>query len=193
MQPHCPKCNRSRTPEHFYPYASECKSCRSQRSKQWAQTHPIRVKELRQAWHHKHPTYRRDRYHRVGRDREYEKQYYAANREKIILRSTTRLKANPLLVSLYNRTARTKMSPEEKRARYLLNKAVQQGIIDRPTHCSRCPRSGRIHAHHARGYTDPYDVDWLCARCHKAAHGYGPEVRPVVGTLLTGELSSCLP
>lgn len=53
--------------------------------------------------------------------------------------------------------------------------ALQSGRLIRPDQCGRCGRKdtkakgGRtiIHAHH-RDYSRPLDVEWLCAKCHRA-------------------------
>lgn len=60
-------------------------------------------------------------------------------------------------------------------ARRLANHAIRKGELVRPMECSRCgiipaPTSdGRaaIQAHH-HDYDKPLDVEWLCAKCHRA-------------------------
>jgi plasmid stability protein len=62
-------------------------------------------------------------------------------------------------------------------ARAIFNKAVKNGLIVPPKACSACGKSQvrangnrGIEAHHHNGYKDPFDVVFLCARCHKDAH-----------------------
>ena len=63
------------------------------------------------------------------------------------------------------------------RAQNLVEKAVQKGVLVRPTHCSKCgkvPRPykdgrGAVQAHHD-DYTKPLEVRWLCKSCHHAWH-----------------------
>ena len=65
------------------------------------------------------------------------------------------------------------MKPETARRR--LNLAVQSGALVRPETCERCgvapgPASdGRagIQGHH-HDYSKPLDVEWICAKCHRA-------------------------
>lgn len=64
------------------------------------------------------------------------------------------------------------MSRPEYRA---VRVAIERGHLVRPAACEKCRRvpplakDGRsnIHAHHA-DYSKPLDVEWLCAKCHRA-------------------------
>jgi hypothetical protein len=58
---------------------------------------------------------------------------------------------------------------ERHSARRKFNKAVRSGNIVRPTTCSQCGRVARIYGHH-KDYRKPFDVEWLCCRCHMARH-----------------------
>ncbi len=51
-------------------------------------------------------------------------------------------------------------------------RAIASGRLVRPTKCERCPEVCKPGAHH-EDYSRPLDVEFLCARCHKAAHGKG--------------------
>jgi hypothetical protein len=62
------------------------------------------------------------------------------------------------------------------KAQNLLETAIQQGIIQRKTHCEKCGSSpmfknGRtgIQAHHF-DYNKPLDVIWFCQKCHHEWH-----------------------
>jgi transposase-like protein len=62
------------------------------------------------------------------------------------------------------------------RAQNLLETAIQQGIIQRKTHCEKCGATGtfkngrtKIQAHHA-DYSRPLEVEWLCQKCHHEWH-----------------------
>lgn len=80
------------------------------------------------------------------------------------------------------------MTPE--RARQMVSRAVRKGILIRPEECSRCgERPGvnvaggpKIQGHH-HDYNKPLDVEWLCAKCHRAETPL-PEV---VGGISRGE------
>lgn len=57
---------------------------------------------------------------------------------------------------------------EKTKAQNQLNYAVRKGLIERQP-CETCGTSERIHAHH-HDYSEPFDVQWLCYKCHKKAH-----------------------
>lgn len=55
------------------------------------------------------------------------------------------------------------------RAVGLLNRAVKDGKIVKPSNCQKCCRkvtTKNLHAHHF-DYAQPYNVVWLCALCHR--------------------------
>lgn len=65
-----------------------------------------------------------------------------------------------------------KNNKEKVRAHALLKRAVQKGIVIKPTRCERC--SGefpiqKIQGHH-EDYNKPLDVKWLCWLCHLKTH-----------------------
>jgi hypothetical protein len=52
----------------------------------------------------------------------------------------------------------------------LLNRAIKNGEIVKPDECSRCGiKAVKINAHH-ENYSKPYDVIWLCDKCHAERH-----------------------
>jgi hypothetical protein len=53
---------------------------------------------------------------------------------------------------------------EQSHLRYLKN-AVKLGHIIRPAHCQECGLKQKVEGHHA-DYTKPFEVDWLCKKCH---------------------------
>jgi hypothetical protein len=56
------------------------------------------------------------------------------------------------------------------RARTAVQNAVFSGALVRPSQCQACGKSGlKLHGHH-NDYSKPLDVEWLCAKCHGAAH-----------------------
>lgn len=75
----------------------------------------------------------------------------------------------------YKRSAlRSKMKWQEqnlikKAASTIVGNAVRDGRISKPSNCSICGASGRIHGHHD-DYAFPLVVRWLCSKCHMAWH-----------------------
>lgn len=59
--------------------------------------------------------------------------------------------------------------PWKYRARNILNAAVRDGKVVKPSCCSRCGGVGRLHGHH-HDYSKPLAVEWLCNPCHRAEH-----------------------
>lgn len=58
---------------------------------------------------------------------------------------------------------------EKTKARVLLNNAVRNGTIKRPSRCSECSIECNPHGHH-EDYSLPLSVVWLCSRCHGKKH-----------------------
>jgi ribosomal protein S27AE len=54
-------------------------------------------------------------------------------------------------------------------ARVQLENAIRAGKIIRPNFCTSCGSNARIEAHH-RDYDKPFDVVWLCRKCHGMEH-----------------------
>jgi hypothetical protein len=68
--------------------------------------------------------------------------------------------------------AYNKLWPQQARAKWRVQKAVQEGRMQKPDTCDICrwpfPKN-KIHAHHY-DYSKPLEVSWLCDSCHKAVH-----------------------
>ena len=46
---------------------------------------------------------------------------------------------------------------------------LNSGLVEIPDECEQCGSKTRLVAHH-RDYTCPYDVDFICHKCHGVAH-----------------------
>jgi hypothetical protein len=71
-------------------------------------------------------------------------------------------------------------------ARDKLKYAVKHGKIAKPGACQECGSGGRIDGHHA-DYSRPYDVEWLCPRCHGKRHRLPDVVDQGAGETSAGE------
>ena len=62
--------------------------------------------------------------------------------------------------------------PELIQAWQAVASALRAGTMVRPERCDGCDRTIHLVAHHHLGYAPEHwlDVQWLCRRCHKAAH-----------------------
>ena len=47
--------------------------------------------------------------------------------------------------------------------------AIKLGHISRPEACQKCGVTGPVHGHHY-DYAKPFDVLWLCRKCHGITH-----------------------
>jgi hypothetical protein len=50
-----------------------------------------------------------------------------------------------------------------------VNRAVLEGLLLRPRHCSKCGAEAKPDAHH-ENYDEPLAVQWLCRSCHMLRH-----------------------
>lgn len=64
--------------------------------------------------------------------------------------------------------------PLAYKAHYATSNAIRDGrLVKQP--CVICGTTENIHAHH-RDYAKPFDVTWLCAKCHHRLHAAFPEL-----------------
>ncbi|PWU06772.1 MAG: hypothetical protein C5B43_01280 [Verrucomicrobia bacterium] len=66
---------------------------------------------------------------------------------------------------------------KKRYANVLLNRAVSKGELERPSHCQNCKNRAAIQGHH-HDYGKPYDVTWLCSKCHAKAHAPDHPLNP---------------
>lgn len=60
-------------------------------------------------------------------------------------------------------------TPERGRAYNQFHYAKRVGRIIKPEICEGCNEKKPLDAHH-EDYSKPFDVKWLCSKCHKALH-----------------------
>lgn len=61
--------------------------------------------------------------------------------------------------------------------RRLTLKAISEGRLIRPEKCEICDCNGKIEAHH-KDYGQPFDVKWLCKKCHSEVHKKNHALNP---------------
>ena len=141
--PCCVKCEASKSTHDFYASDSTCKECRK---KCIRANRAAKIEYYRQY----------DRMRNMRPDRIAARKSYAESElGKTII---NRIK--------YRWGSR---NPIKQRCSNAVNNAVRDGRLTKPSHCSGCGATGRIHGHHDN-YARPLDVRWLCSTCHKAWH-----------------------
>lgn len=135
----CSGCGEVKPPDQFYSGRAKCKSCVNARIKKWRNANRERVRATERA--------------RAAR-----------NPEKIRAHEARDMQVHRDRRVAYLRNWRAE-NPEKSRAQNTLNKAIRRGTVIRPDICQQCARTGRIQAHH-EDYSKPYEVWWLCRRCH---------------------------
>lgn len=59
--------------------------------------------------------------------------------------------------------------PMKRAAHVITGNAIRDGLLQKPSICSKCDSSHKIEAHHS-DYTKPLSVEWFCESCHKEWH-----------------------
>ncbi len=128
----------------------EVKETSNLRCKKWYEDHKDEVSQKMRGNPQK-ILYDRERKLKVKeKTREYNKNYYLKNREKVL--------------------ALAKKYKQKNQARWKLRDMVRRGKIEPPVDCQNCKqKQKRIEAHHT-DYSKPLDVLWLCVSCHKKEH-----------------------
>ncbi len=73
-----------------------------------------------------------------------------------------------------------------KSANRLMLGAVARGEMIRPDLCENCGESGKIQGHHT-DYSKPFEVDWLCTKCHGKEHTFEKNQGLTKSTSKTGK------
>ena len=63
------------------------------------------------------------------------------------------------------------MVNHKTKAHYLVNKALDNGTISKPSECEVCNRPNKRIIGHHDDYSKPLDVKWVCPGCHQNFHG----------------------
>lgn len=147
----CSACGSYKSESEFFKNAAmkkdglsnQCKKCHSKSTKQYADTHRDKIREIG----------------RIGKAKE-------RKRDGVRL---TRQKWNDWYSGAReyrNKYQRNRYDPVKRSAQNKLNKAVMYGRITRPKQCSKCDKHCKPDAHHS-DYSKPLQVIWLCRSCHR--------------------------
>jgi hypothetical protein len=122
-----------------------CKECQSEKDKKYRlRPENIARKKEYMAAYNKTPKYKA-----------YQKAYLKSEKGKDVIRRSSQKYAlkNPI-----KRSVKSKVLC-----------AIRTGKITKPHHCEWCNSCNRLDGHHS-DYLKPFDVLWLCRKCHKSWH-----------------------
>lgn len=98
--------------------------------------------------------------------REYARNYRERNREKDKIRHINYRERN---YEECRKREKQRQASYRYKVGQMLRNAVAAGYIQKPERCQECKSKDNIHGHH-EDYSKPYEVDWLCSRCHGKRH-----------------------
>jgi len=172
---HCPRCSSDKSIGDFYKEKHTedglhgwCKNCTKAAINKYRNSSKGKAKL--------------QTYYKSASFQENQRRYRQSAKGQTTLKSYRQSPEAKLAVKRYHKSGLGKMSlqraqkkyqeiyPDRVRCHWLFNKAIQRGKIIRPEICSACnEKNGTIHGHHP-DYSKPYEVIWLCCRCHQAEH-----------------------
>ena len=141
----CTKCGETKDQSEFAKSYNCCRSCRS-------------------AYNKEH--YQKNRARMLARSRKY---YYEHQEEAAAYMKEHGRTEQGKLNKIVNRERYRLRYPERARASQKVCRAVQAGVLTKPTRCTECPSTKQIEAHHD-DYSQPLAVRWLCHTCHQRLH-----------------------
>lgn len=145
----CKVCKLEKGDSFYKCNHSVCKDCLKKRAKKYREANLEKIR--------KYDRNRPNKQERVERCKEYKAKLRTENPEKFDK-------------IFHGKRKRYRHRNAEKcRAEDKLNYAVRQGKIKKPNKCSLCGISCEPQGHHF-DYTKPYEVIWLCAKCHSKVH-----------------------
>jgi len=145
----CKKCKKEKAEDQFYPYCpTRCKECIISAVSKWIKNNPEKAKNYQNKRKKAIALYQSTYY----------REWYAKNGRK---------RSDNYLVITENWRKKNKEKVNVSHNFYYY--AITKGLIERPLECSCCGRQAKILAHH-EDYEKPFEINWLCASCHKKIH-----------------------
>lgn len=137
-------------------HLNSCKICRNKANKEYEKTNKIKIRLSKKIYREKN----------ADKIAIYKNKY---NRDNVLKRSEY-AKKNSDRISLYRKTDKYK-SLQKNRRRKCINQYKSQTIFTNsgkgvyPEFCEKCKEESKTEAHH-HDYNLPFDVTYLCKRCH---------------------------
>lgn len=152
----CTKCGETKPLDEFYKskaskdgLQSYCKACNSAASRQWNADNP-------------------------DRRAAYNKRWYADNPERSAANTKQWKQDHPEEAAAFLAKWNAD-NPLKRKAQSAVRTAIRSGKLTKPTNCTECGIEAKLDGHHP-DYSKPFEVMWLCRKCHMAwhmAHGTG--------------------
>ena len=152
-----------------------CKSCKSQRQKEYRKNNPEKSKESqRKSLEKNFESIRESQRLHVEKNREKicarRREHYANNREEITKKENERRKTPEFREYARNYQ---KLHRQEKSdltsAWQKVSRAIRNGCLEKVMKCEICRSGIKVEAHHD-DYSKPLDVRWLCSLHHHRHH-----------------------
>lgn len=93
-------------------------------------------------------------------------EWYWANREEALRKKREVYAKNKDKERERRKKRRTEYKMKQRRK---LERAIYRGTISKPIECSKCGKCCITQGHH-EDYSKPFNVVWLCSRCHSDLH-----------------------
>ncbi len=147
----CRLCGETKPLSEFYDKGTRCKVCLREKARKYREDNLERVKE-----------YDRNRPNHAQRVSNTRIRYI----EKRKSGDVVFLEKDRLRTKNYR-----ERNPQKHKAQRVVNNALRDGLIVRPTTCSCCEKECKPQGHHW-SYDEEHwlDVIWLCTRCHADEH-----------------------
>ena len=187
----CRQCEIDKNDNEFPPKRRVCKSCVSNRHKEWSSKNKDKLRENQKKFreanrdlcrervlkcYYKNPwKYREYKEKNREKCREYSRSYKERNREEVLERKREAEKRY--------RTTKVK----ENKARKAVYHAIKKEVLIKSDICMICGLSGKIEAHH-KNYDKQLEVIWVCRLCHGGIHAMMNKNRIKENTVSNGSI-----
>lgn len=152
----CGRCFNDKHESEFYKNDKTCKECRK------ALVRANRVSNIE--YYRNYDKSRNCDESRKSKRREYQKTESGKQAKRAYQKTESGKQAHANAMQKYK-----ERYPMKRAAHVITGNAIRDGLLQKPSICSKCDSSHKIEAHHS-DYTKPLSVEWLCESCHKEWH-----------------------